>query len=138
MNRDTELREIPHLLLAWIVWRWVKVSGWFRDSGGQAWWATSYTVMGSVILGLVIGNILDPAWYVTAFIFLGLAITWWVGAGLMVRVNRSLRRARVALASLTCPRCGVQSHNVHDIAFGYCGNCHDFTQVPNPDVLKGL
>jgi ribosomal protein S27AE len=29
--------------------------------------------------------------------------------------------------SITCPRCGMTSHNPHDIAQGYCGNCHDWT-----------
>jgi hypothetical protein len=29
--------------------------------------------------------------------------------------------------SITCPRCGMTSHNSADVAEGYCGNCHDWT-----------
>jgi hypothetical protein len=32
--------------------------------------------------------------------------------------------------SITCPRCGMTSYNENDIAEGYCGNCHDWTAVP--------
>lgn len=26
----------------------------------------------------------------------------------------------------TCPRCGMTSHNPHDEAERYCGNCHQY------------
>lgn len=29
----------------------------------------------------------------------------------------------------TCPQCGMTSHNPNDIAEGYCGNCHNWTDV---------
>lgn len=29
--------------------------------------------------------------------------------------------------SITCPRCGLTSHNPTDAAEGYCGHCHDWT-----------
>ena len=29
--------------------------------------------------------------------------------------------------SITCPRCGMTSHNSNDVREGYCGNCHDWT-----------
>lgn len=29
--------------------------------------------------------------------------------------------------TITCPKCGVTSHNPNDVREGYCGNCHDFT-----------
>lgn len=29
--------------------------------------------------------------------------------------------------SITCPKCGTISHHPHDIAEGYCGNCHAWT-----------
>jgi len=39
--------------------------------------------------------------------------------------------------SITCPDCGMTSYNPHDIRWGYCGNCHEFTGeslagTPNP------
>jgi hypothetical protein len=33
----------------------------------------------------------------------------------------------LAPTSITCPKCGMTSHNPHDAANGYCGNCHEFT-----------
>jgi ribosomal protein L37E len=30
--------------------------------------------------------------------------------------------------SITCPRCGLTSYHPKDIAEGYCGRCHDWTQ----------
>lgn len=30
--------------------------------------------------------------------------------------------------SITCPRCGMTSHNENDVREGYCGNCHDWTR----------
>jgi uncharacterized C2H2 Zn-finger protein len=33
-----------------------------------------------------------------------------------------------AEASFTCPKCGTVSYNKGDIANGYCGRCHTFTQ----------
>lgn len=40
--------------------------------------------------------------------------------------------------SITCPQCGMTSYNPHDIRWGYCGMCHDFTGeklagTPNPN-----
>lgn len=32
-----------------------------------------------------------------------------------------------AVERFTCPRCGMTSHNPHDIEEGYCGRCHDWT-----------
>ncbi len=29
-------------------------------------------------------------------------------------------------ASITCPRCGMTSHNPKDVLYRYCGNCHQF------------
>lgn len=29
--------------------------------------------------------------------------------------------------SITCPRCGMTSHNANDVREGYCGRCHDWT-----------
>jgi hypothetical protein len=29
--------------------------------------------------------------------------------------------------SITCPQCGMTSHNPNDVREGYCGNCHDWT-----------
>ncbi len=31
-----------------------------------------------------------------------------------------------AAASVTCPQCGMVSHNRNDVAHRYCGNCHQF------------
>lgn len=31
------------------------------------------------------------------------------------------------MASITCPVCGMTSHNPNDVTEGYCGNCHDWT-----------
>lgn len=28
--------------------------------------------------------------------------------------------------SITCPQCGHESHNINDIAYEYCVNCHQF------------
>lgn len=30
--------------------------------------------------------------------------------------------------SITCPKCSMTSYNPNDIAWGYCGNCHEYTQ----------
>jgi ribosomal protein S27AE len=35
-----------------------------------------------------------------------------------------------AATSITCPRCGMTSHNPHDITNRYCGNCHAFHGKP--------
>ena len=34
----------------------------------------------------------------------------------------------MSAASITCPRCGMTSHNPTDAAEGYCGHCHDWTR----------
>ncbi len=35
--------------------------------------------------------------------------------------------------SITCPRCGMTSHNVNDVLNLYCGNCHIFLgEHPDP------
>lgn len=31
--------------------------------------------------------------------------------------------------SITCPRCGKTSYHPDDVKQGYCGNCHDWTQL---------
>lgn len=28
---------------------------------------------------------------------------------------------------ITCPRCGMTSHNPNDVWHGYCGQCHEYT-----------
>ena len=38
-----------------------------------------------------------------------------------------------AAPSYTCPRCGAVSHNLTDVAEGYCGRCHDWTRPPTTD-----
>jgi hypothetical protein len=35
------------------------------------------------------------------------------------------------MPSITCPRCGLSSYHADDIRYGYCGNCHDWTQPYN-------
>jgi hypothetical protein len=40
------------------------------------------------------------------------------------------------MASFTCPRCGMTSHNPSDVAEGYCGNCHDWTGTPRPRTAR--
>lgn len=39
---------------------------------------------------------------------------------------------------ITCPRCLRTSHNPNDIAQGYCGACHDWTQLPMSDPFNQL
>jgi predicted ATP-dependent serine protease len=36
-------------------------------------------------------------------------------------------------AGFTCPRCGMTSHNPNDKREGYCGRCHDWTDLPAKD-----
>jgi ribosomal protein S27AE len=31
--------------------------------------------------------------------------------------------------SITCPRCGMTSHNPNDIEQQYCGNCHEYIKL---------
>lgn len=31
--------------------------------------------------------------------------------------------------SITCPHCGMTSHNINDVRNRYCGNCHIFLEV---------
>jgi hypothetical protein len=40
--------------------------------------------------------------------------------------------------SITCPRCGLTSHNPNDVANRYCGNCHVFLERPIPPAVKRL
>lgn len=50
--------------------------------------------------------------------------------GIPAEFMRPRNRAVDATASsITCPRCFRTSYNRHDIAQGYCGNCHAFTWV---------
>jgi ribosomal protein L37E len=37
--------------------------------------------------------------------------------------------------SITCPCCGRTSHNIHDVADGYCGFCHDWTAEWTPEQI---
>ena len=37
--------------------------------------------------------------------------------------------------SITCPACGMTSHNPSDVTYGYCGHCHAFTGA-HPDLLN--
>ena len=37
---------------------------------------------------------------------------------------------RQRVPAFTCPRCGRTSHNLQDVAAGYCGACHDWTREP--------
>lgn len=39
---------------------------------------------------------------------------------------------------ITCPRCGMTSHNPDDERTGYCGNCHDWTSAGAPDPLDSF
>lgn len=32
-----------------------------------------------------------------------------------------------SITSITCPVCGMTSHNIDDVRYGYCGKCHTFT-----------
>lgn len=41
-------------------------------------------------------------------------------------------------ASITCPRCGMTSHNPNDVRAGYCGNCHDWTSPLDEEVRRWL
>jgi hypothetical protein len=34
---------------------------------------------------------------------------------------------RAIVVSITCPMCGMTSHNPDDVKNGYCGNCHAYT-----------
>jgi ribosomal protein S27AE len=34
------------------------------------------------------------------------------------------------LLSITCPVCGMTSHNENDVREGYCGKCHGWTSGP--------
>lgn len=43
--------------------------------------------------------------------------------------DSEVRLVLITAASITCPRCGLTSHNVNDTAEGYCGNCHDWTDA---------
>ena len=36
------------------------------------------------------------------------------------------------LPSITCPKCGKTSTHPKDIAYGYCGFCHDWTGDKSP------
>jgi hypothetical protein len=35
---------------------------------------------------------------------------------------------------ITCPQCGMTSHNPNDVAYRYCGNCHQFHDQMRPDI----
>jgi ribosomal protein S27AE len=37
-------------------------------------------------------------------------------------------KERASCPTFTCPVCGMVSHNPNDLRYGYCGNCHDYTQ----------
>jgi hypothetical protein len=41
--------------------------------------------------------------------------------------------------SITCPRCGMTSHNANDVRERYCGNCHLFhdDMLIDPDCRDG-
>ena len=39
---------------------------------------------------------------------------------------------RFAPTSITCPQCGMTSHNPTDVEMGYCSNCHGYTSTVNP------
>lgn len=41
------------------------------------------------------------------------------------------------MASITCPVCGMTSHNPNDVTEGYCGNCHDWTRE-SPEMAAAL
>lgn len=48
-------------------------------------------------------------------------------AALTARASR-LRRLyrRPGQPSITCPSCGMTSHNPNDVRYRYCGNCREF------------
>lgn len=40
----------------------------------------------------------------------------------------------MAEASITCPKCGMTSHNHLDVEHRYCGACHQFHEIPDPGM----
>ena len=36
------------------------------------------------------------------------------------------------LSSITCPDCGMTSHNPNDVEWGWCDNCKGYTSPVNP------
>ncbi len=40
----------------------------------------------------------------------------------------NLREVAMSRPFIECPRCHRVSYNPHDVAEGYCGNCHDWTR----------
>jgi DNA-binding transcriptional ArsR family regulator len=47
--------------------------------------------------------------------------------------NRLAALVATSVPSITCPRCGMTSHNPNDVEQGYCGNCHDWTREARPE-----
>lgn len=43
-------------------------------------------------------------------------------------IMETLRRGYVTDCTITCPRCGMVSYNVHDIQHQYCGACRAFIE----------
>lgn len=59
------------------------------------------------------------------------------GTGLGDRPDSEKAGGPAASVALTCPGCGMTSHNPNDAAQGYCGNCHVFIS-DLPDELRAL
>jgi len=38
------------------------------------------------------------------------------------------------LTSIVCPDCGKRSFNSNDVREGYCGNCHAYTRITEPEL----
>lgn len=40
--------------------------------------------------------------------------------------------------SITCPRCRRTSYNPNDVLYRYCGNCHQFLDVPGEADVQAV
>lgn len=38
--------------------------------------------------------------------------------------------------NITCPQCGMTSHNLNDELYGYCSNCGQFHELMKPKAVK--
>jgi predicted RNA-binding Zn-ribbon protein involved in translation (DUF1610 family) len=63
--------------------------------------------------------------------------------GMVVRVESPGRDAPyeppgTAEPAFTCPDCGLTSHNLHDVATGYCGACHKWYALSPAMVAEAV
>lgn len=49
-----------------------------------------------------------------------------------LRTGWAHRFVSACTPAITCPRCGMTSHNPNDVREGYCGHCHDWTGNSGP------